>query len=47
MEVIDNTRMVLSRLFEDNLEIGGLKCEFMLERVELLGHVIDEGVLYP
>lgn len=44
---IANTKLVLSRLFDDNLKVNGLKCEFCLRKVEVLGHIICDGVLYP
>ncbi len=33
-------------IFADNLKFGGLKCEFLLERVEVLGHIVEDGKLY-
>ena len=38
---------MLSRLFDDNLKVNGLKCEFCLRKVEVLGDIICDGVLYP
>lgn len=28
------------------MKLGGLKCEFLLRTVEILGHVISDGCLY-
>ena len=40
------TRSVMELVFADNLKFGGLKCEFLLERVEVLGHIVEDGKLY-
>ena len=45
-ELLDNTRAVMELVFADNLKFGGLKCEFLLERVEVLGHIVEDGKLY-
>ena len=45
-EVLDNTRRVLELIFEDGLKCSGTKCEFLLRRVEVLGHVINDGKLF-
>jgi predicted RNase H-like HicB family nuclease len=45
-ECIDNTRRVLELIYEDNLKCNALKCEFLLRRVEILGHVIEDGKLF-
>ena len=45
-EVLGMTRRVLELIFDDGLKCGGTKCEFLLRRVEVLGHVIKVGKLY-
>lgn len=46
-DVIANTRFVCEELFADGLKLGGLKCEFLLESVEILGHKVGNGCLMP
>ena len=46
-EVIARTKRVLALLFADGLKIGGLKCHFVVERVELLGRTLEAGGKYP
>ena len=45
-ECLDNTRAVMELIYKDNLKLGGLKCEFLLERVEVLGHIVEDGKLF-
>ena len=45
-ECLANTKAVMELVFADNLKFGGLKCEFLLERVEVLGHIVENGKLY-
>lgn len=33
-------------IFRDNLKLGGLKCEYLLTHVDILGHTIKDGCLY-
>jgi orotate phosphoribosyltransferase-like protein len=37
-EVISRTKQVLSKIFDDNLKIGGKKCEYVIKRASILGH---------
>ena len=46
-EVIANTREVLDLIYSDNLKLGLLKCEFVIDKVEVLGHIVSRGTLYP
>jgi hypothetical protein len=45
-ECIANTRRVVELIFGDNLRLGGLKCEFLLTQVDILGHTISDGCLF-
>ena len=47
LEVIQNCRRVVERIFDDNLKFGGAQCEFLVSRVDVLGHVVEDGTLYP
>lgn len=42
-EVIVNTKEVIGMIYADNLKLGCLKCEFMMQSVEILGHVVSKG----
>ena len=42
-----NTQTVVELIFGDNLKLGGLKCEYLLTKVDILGHTIKDGCLYP
>ena len=46
-ECMQRTKNVLDRVFGDGLKLGGLKCEFLLTKVDVLGYVIDDGCLLP
>ena len=46
-ELIDNTRLVCSKINQDGLKLGGLKCDFLIQDVEILGHRVAEGELLP
>ena len=46
-ECIKNTQKVVELIFSDNLKLGGLKCEYLLTQVDILGHIIKDGCLYP
>jgi hypothetical protein len=39
-ECMERTKRVLERIYSDNLKCSSSKCEFLLRRVEVLGHVI-------
>lgn len=39
-ECLERTQRVLERIFGDNLKCSSTKCEFLLRKVEVLGHVI-------
>lgn len=45
-ECVENSRRVLELIYNDGLKCGGAKCEFLLSRVEVLGHIIENGKLY-
>ncbi len=45
-ECLQNSRRVLELIYNDGLKCSGLKCEFLLRRVEVLGHIIEDGKLY-
>ena len=42
-EVIANNKEVIDLIYQDNLKLGCLKCEFMLRSVEVLGHLVSNG----
>ncbi len=42
-ECIANAKEVIARIFDDGLKLGGLKCEFLVQDVEVLGHIIKDG----
>ena len=46
-EVINRTRRVLELIDADGLKISGLKCYFLLKRIELLGKTIESGRKFP
>ena len=46
-ELIANTRAVCKSIFDEGLKLGGLKCEFALRDVEILGHKVSNGFLLP
>ena len=46
-EVIERTRRVLELIRADHLKIGGLKCYFLLRRIQLLGKTIEAGRKFP
>ena len=46
-ECIANTKDVIDLIYKDNLKLGCLKCEFLLKSVEILGHIVANGTLYP
>ena len=46
-EVIANTHLVLQRIFEDGLKIGGKKCEFVVSSTNVLGHKVADGMIFP
>ena len=45
-ECLQNSRRVLELIYNDGLKCSGLKCEFLLRRVEVLGQIIEDGKLY-
>lgn len=47
MDCLKNCRLVCERIFADGLKLGGLKCEFLVRRTDVLGHTIEAGKLYP
>jgi hypothetical protein len=34
-------------IYEDNLKLSCVKCEFVVPQVEILGHIVAEGALHP
>ncbi len=33
----------MDKIFADGLKLGGLKCEFLVSEVDILGHKISDG----
>ncbi len=46
-EHLDRLDQVLQRLEEHGLRLQKSKCEFLKDRVEYLGHIIDKDGLHP
>jgi hypothetical protein len=46
-EVLQRTRAVIDKLEANGLILSGLKSEFGLTKVKLLGKTISNGVMYP
>ena len=46
-ELIERGRLVIQKLKEVGLKLSGLKSEFFLTEVELLGRIIKAGQVYP
>ena len=46
-ECIKNTKEVIELIYNDNLKLGCSKCEFLVQKVEILGHVVEDGQLKP
>lgn len=46
-EAVDRLKIVLERAGEYGLEINKKKCQLLMRRVEFLGHVIENGKIYP
>lgn len=42
-ELLSNTKLVMEKIFADGLKLGGLKCEFLLTEVDILGYRIRDG----
>jgi hypothetical protein len=47
VEHLEHLREVLSRLKNANLTANTAKCKFLLKRMTILGHVIEDGTLRP
>lgn len=45
-EAVDRLKIVLERAREYGLKINKKKCQLLKRRVELLGHVVENGKLY-
>lgn len=45
-ECLKNSKRVLKLIYDDGLKCNGAKCEFLLRKVEILGHIIEDGKLY-
>lgn len=46
-DAITNLKLVLERAKEYGLEINQKKCKLLQRRIEFLGHIIEDGKLYP
>ena len=46
-ELIQNTIDVCQAIIDEGLKFGGLKCEFGLNDVEILGHRVSNRFLLP
>lgn len=44
---MDRTKLVIEKLAEEGLVLSGLKSEFGLRKVKLLGKTIAGGCIYP
>ena len=40
-ELIANTKEVIDLIYNDNLKLGLMKCEFVIDKVEILGHIVS------
>ena len=43
---MENSRRVLELIYDYGLKCTVSKCDFLLRRVEILGHIIEDGRLY-
>lgn len=46
-DVLQNTSLVIEKLAEAGLTLNGSKCCFLAQEIELLGHVVREGLISP
>ena len=46
-ELLDRVEQVVQALAEEGLKLSGLKSEFILTKMEILGHVVEDGKLFP
>ena len=46
-ECLENVRRVMKRLYAVGLQCNGAKCCFLSTEIELLGHIIANGVVKP
>ena len=46
-EVLQNISLVIEKLAEAGLTLNGSKCCFLAQEIELLGHVVREGLISP
>lgn len=45
-ECLANCKSVLEKLYLDDLKCNALKYEFLMRKVEVLGHIVENGKLY-
>ncbi len=46
-ETLERTRTIINKLRDNGLVLSGLKSEFGLKKVKLLGKTIADGKMYP
>lgn len=46
-ECIQYTKEVVKLIYGDNLNLGCFKCEFVMDKVEILGHIVAYSNLHP
>lgn len=46
-ETLKRAKEVIRRIVMKGLKLGGLKCEFFLKRVKVLGKVVENGDMFP
>ena len=46
-ECIQNTKEIIQLIYDEGLKLGCSKCEFLVQKVEILGHVVENGQLKP
>lgn len=46
-EVLERTKLIIKKIAEEGLILSGLKSEFGLKKVKLLGKTIANGNIYP
>ena len=44
---MDRVEEVVMTLAQEGLKLSGLKSEFILTKLEILGHVVEDGKLWP
>lgn len=46
-ECLQNSRCVLDFIYNDGLNCSDLKCKILFCRVEILGHIFEDGKMHP